>query len=692
MSVSFFSQSFRKTIRYVLLTVVLPIAFLSWGGILRTLDLAVYDLGFRLRPTEPMDERIVIVEWTEENLQASEETTISDDSFASLIKKIQAQQPRLIAFDIFRDIPVSSPNLTDEENNRAYNRLQNLFRTSPNLLGIEQVVAPKINPPRELKKLNQVGAVDLPSDRDGVIRRAYTFPQLTKEGKPSGIPYLAVALASKYLAEEGWESDMLQNNSLIFSNQQNSIIINPLKNFVGAYFDDRYGLDFLINWRKGNNLFRRVSATDVTSNQIPPDLFFDRSVIIGNVSSATGDRHTLPLNRWRRTDKIGTYGVETFGVEIVAQITSSIISAVLNGRALMNPVPRPIEMLLFLASVGGIILNIQQNRYRNNLYSVTLPYAVYITVILSVLCFIAHSMGWWLPIATIVAGVWVSYLSSIYYLIRRKERLRASNLEALVVNLDHNLGHKLKSFKSSSNVIKSDFEKIETILPKDNQDILEAKAAIYEAASNIGRETAKIKQYKMQIEHFLKYSYLDMVNSVTESIDVNLSIEAILNKFIAENKACSKVCILKKYDRRISSRFEMCGSIALEIILNNLLDNAIFAVSAKAKTADRYLPTVCVTTRLLGNRKIEVIIEDNGIGIPRAFQEKIFEAFESFKGDKQSTGLGLYLVKKIVTSHGGTIKVESVFEKGSKFIFTLPIVNRNHTRFFNNFLSFLRKK
>ena len=683
--------TFKKAVKYVLIAGVLLIVLKS-SGITRTLDLALYDFGFHLRPIESIDKRIILVEWNEENLQVLEETIISDDTLAALIEKIRTQQPRLIAFDIFRDIPVSSPRLSDEENSKAYDRLQNLFRSTPNLFGIEKVVPPKTNPPKELKKRNHVGAIDIPSDRDKIIRRAYTFPQLTKNKKPAGIPYLSVGLAQRYLATEGWQGDMLDNNSLKIFNRQKSIIINPLKAFAGAYFDDLDGLDFLINWRKGEQPFRRVSTAEVISNRVPPDIFSDRLVIIGNVSSDTADRHTIPLNRWRKTNKIEPLGVETFGVNIVAQITSSIISAALDERSLMNPAPKIVEILLFLISVGAIIKFIDKYRYlRQNLYLLTLPWALLITSIVVLCSFIAHSFGWWLPVAWTIAVVWILYIAIVHHLERTKELDRALGLETFAFDLHHSIGNRLDSIKSSKELIQFYFDEIENSLFIDSSQ-QEAKEIIYEATSNIEEEILRTQKYKIQLDHFLKYSYLG-VEEIEKPSDIHQTIKEIVRRFRSQNKIFSEVNILEQYDEQILSKTKISKS-ALEIILNNLLNNAVFALAAKAKAkaTEEYMPIICIKTKLK-NRKIQITVEDNGVGIPPAFHQKIFLPFKSFRNDKKATGLGLHLVKKIVNLHGGTIKVESNLGEGSKFIFTLPVVvNRNHSRLLDNFLPLFRKK
>lgn len=67
-------------------------------------------------------------------------------------------------------------------------------------------------------------------------------------------------------------------------------------------------------------------------------------------------------------------------------------------------------------------------------------------------------------------------------------------------------------------------------------------------------------------------------------------------------------------------------------------------------------------------------ISDNGIGIPREFQTKVFDRFFRVPVSNRpgGTGLGLAIVKKIVESHGGKIWVESEQGKGATFIFHLP--------------------
>ncbi len=77
--------------------------------------------------------------------------------------------------------------------------------------------------------------------------------------------------------------------------------------------------------------------------------------------------------------------------------------------------------------------------------------------------------------------------------------------------------------------------------------------------------------------------------------------------------------------------------------------------------------------------KEDVIIEleDTGKGIPKDILSRIFEPFFTTKEPGKGTGLGLGIVHLILERHGGTIGVESVVDKGTKFTIRLPF-SRSH--------------
>ena len=105
----------------------------------------------------------------------------------------------------------------------------------------------------------------------------------------------------------------------------------------------------------------------------------------------------------------------------------------------------------------------------------------------------------------------------------------------------------------------------------------------------------------------------------------------------------------------------------IEEVITNLIGNAI-----------KYTDTGAVTVSMkLDNDSVVTAVSDTGEGIPKQSLDNLFTKFFRVKGDLRArpkgTGLGLYISKNIIQSHGGTIWVESEVGKGSTFSFTVPV-------------------
>ncbi|MBW3664208.1 MAG: GAF domain-containing protein [Actinobacteria bacterium] len=104
---------------------------------------------------------------------------------------------------------------------------------------------------------------------------------------------------------------------------------------------------------------------------------------------------------------------------------------------------------------------------------------------------------------------------------------------------------------------------------------------------------------------------------------------------------------------------------ALSRVVANLLENAV-------KYSDAATPVHVEVTH--GASEVRIGVIDNGPGIPEDQQELIFERFRrSTEGRAAGAGLGLYIVRSLVTAHGGKVWVESEPGAGSTFIVTLPV-------------------
>jgi len=103
-------------------------------------------------------------------------------------------------------------------------------------------------------------------------------------------------------------------------------------------------------------------------------------------------------------------------------------------------------------------------------------------------------------------------------------------------------------------------------------------------------------------------------------------------------------------------------------VLYNLIDNAVKFVSTNDK--------IRLETSIKGDKAI-IRVTDTGLGISKENIKYIWDRFhkadKSRGKDKKGTGLGLSIVKQIINLHGEDIKVESVIDEGTTFVFTLPL-------------------
>lgn len=102
-----------------------------------------------------------------------------------------------------------------------------------------------------------------------------------------------------------------------------------------------------------------------------------------------------------------------------------------------------------------------------------------------------------------------------------------------------------------------------------------------------------------------------------------------------------------------------------DTIMRNLISNAV-------KHHDRLEGKISVAARLQESL-VEISITDDGPGIPEKFQDTIFQPFKRLSSDVSGSGLGLAFVCKSLEQIGGTIRVENLAPRGSRFVASLPV-------------------
>lgn len=128
-----------------------------------------------------------------------------------------------------------------------------------------------------------------------------------------------------------------------------------------------------------------------------------------------------------------------------------------------------------------------------------------------------------------------------------------------------------------------------------------------------------------------------------------------------ENKSAVKFVF--NPDNKPDFTIETDGKRVAQVLIN-LLDNARKFTERGTITLDYQHDT--------SNNTVSFTVTDTGIGIPRAQEEDIFTRFRKLNSNAKGYGLGLYISRLIASLLGGTLKVDSAYRTGARFILTIP--------------------
>ncbi|MDJ0729115.1 MAG: CHASE2 domain-containing protein [Crocosphaera sp.] len=370
----------------------------SLTGILEPLELLTFDQFFRWRSQEnfpfvtvpeKIDPRIVIITIDESDIITLKQWPLSDAKLAQLIDIIKQENPRVIGLNIFRDFPIKP----------GTEALNHVFRTTPNLIGIEKVIGDVIQPPTILSQLEQVGFVDLVLDNDGKVRR--DLVSITSQEFEQKLSF-SITLALTYLNKENI-FPQLSNSS------KDEIIIGkahlfPLDKKAGNYINiDNGGYQILLNYRGGEESFQTISILDVFNQQYPQNLFRDRLVLIGGTAASIQPSFFTPYH----------HSYPTSGTIIQANAINQILSAALDDRPLLKVWSDPLEWLwIFTWTTTGIILTYLLLNKDSFQYNTLIKWGLFILsnfglgLLLIGSSYLLFLQGWWVPtLAPLIAVV-----------------------------------------------------------------------------------------------------------------------------------------------------------------------------------------------------------------------------------------------------------------------------------------------
>ncbi|MDA0692876.1 MAG: PAS domain S-box protein [Nitrospinae bacterium] len=169
---------------------------------------------------------------------------------------------------------------------------------------------------------------------------------------------------------------------------------------------------------------------------------------------------------------------------------------------------------------------------------------------------------------------------------------------------------------------------------------------------------------KMQgfIHDLLEYSRVTRTSTPLKPINLEDVVSEALNNLEAQIKRSQGTVEVLPLPSINGDAFQLAQ------LFQNLISNAL------KYSKENVPPKIKVSSRSNGNFAWEILVEDNGIGIDPKYFHKIFKPFERLHSDDQygGTGIGLAICAKVLSRHEGSVRLESVPDKGSVFIITLP--------------------
>lgn len=223
---------------------------------------------------------------------------------------------------------------------------------------------------------------------------------------------------------------------------------------------------------------------------------------------------------------------------------------------------------------------------------------------------------------------------------------KSQELESFLYFISHDLKNPLISIQGYIDLILKEYE---NKLSQEEKFYLER---IYK----------NIETMEMLIADLLEFSRIGRITQPYEDINIIELVKEICQEFKQRNEQAQFI-IQENLPNIYGERKRIAQ------VFTNLIDNALKYMGNQPR------PVVEIGYKDLQD-KWQFYVKDNGMGIPKEMQSKLFQPFQRLLDERtkniKGTGLGLSIVKKIIEIHNGEVGVESQIGEGSKFYFTIP--------------------
>ncbi|NES99958.1 MAG: DUF3365 domain-containing protein [Sphaerospermopsis sp. SIO1G2] len=268
---------------------------------------------------------------------------------------------------------------------------------------------------------------------------------------------------------------------------------------------------------------------------------------------------------------------------------------------------------------------------------------------------------------------------------------KMSSLGQLVAGIAHEINNPLSFISGNINYAEIYAQDLLKLISLYQQTYPEANPKIDQCIEDISLEfltedltkllnsmkigSARINQIVLNLRNFSRLDQPTM-----KLVDLHAGIEStliILQHRLKANSKYPEICIIKQYSNLPTLE---CNYGQVNQVFMNIISNAIDALNdylenyQQSHHLEPFLPQIKIETKLINDEFIQIIIADNGPGIPEKIKNQIFNPFFTTKPIGKGTGLGLSISYKIIVErHQGLIWCESEPQQGTKFCIQLPI-------------------
>lgn len=249
-------------------------------------------------------------------------------------------------------------------------------------------------------------------------------------------------------------------------------------------------------------------------------------------------------------------------------------------------------------------------------------------------------------------------------------KLMNDNLEKNVQERTSELNEAIKDLESFSYSISHDLKaplravnNFSEILMEDLYEGLDPKSQRY--LSNVQRGAQKMSKL---IEALLRFSRTGTKKLVVSNLDVNEMVQDVFEELIVQVSE-------RKIHLSAMNLHPCTGDMDLiRQVFVNFIWNAI------KFTGNEEVAEISITSKQVGDL-IEYTVKDNGVGFDMEYADKMFGVFQRLHNqeDFQGTGVGLAIVQRIISRHGGKVHAKGVVNEGAEFTFSLPMVDADIT-------------